>query len=220
MQTSSRRKLKDSDVKCGGGFWFAYNSDGRGMRRVYGDSSLKGYRQDNSDTIHSVTTTTNKQQKCQTGTRPDACEDSYDTLAKAVAFYNGETIVRNWPGNSWPEVLKKTVKTKDPNKQNDPAGEGLLYCFNCRYSVLVRGNFNLPKRTYIWKGGTYDVDLKKDDGTPDPNAGKEWCFAYGENEWMSGKRWQKVKDTARGDLLAVPPIRPSGRIDCVTGNSL
>jgi hypothetical protein len=29
-----------------------------------------------------------------------------------------------------------------------------------------------------------------------PDAGKDWCFAYGESEWMSGINWQLVKDNA------------------------
>lgn len=55
-------------------------------------------------------------------------------------------------------------------------------------------------------------------GQPHPNAGQpEWCFAYGEKEWMNGAIFNIVKQRARGDLLAVPPIPPQGRINCTTG---
>jgi hypothetical protein len=29
-----------------------------------------------------------------------------------------------------------------------------------------------------------------------PNAGNEWCFAFGEKEWREGKSWSDAKDSA------------------------
>jgi len=52
----------------------------------------------------------------------------------------------------------------------------------------------LPYRTYIWKGGKYKADLKLADGvTPDPKAGQDWCFVFGEREWVGGKSWEKTQ---------------------------
>ena len=43
----------------------------------------------------------------------------------------------------------------------------------------------LPYRSYVWRGGVYVA--------PDPKAGQEWCFVYGEKEWMEGKNWLKAR---------------------------
>ena len=44
----------------------------------------------------------------------------------------------------------------------------------------------LPWRSYIWLGGTFPADLTDANGQPDPKAGTQWCFAYGEEEWLAG----------------------------------
>jgi hypothetical protein len=44
-----------------------------------------------------------------------------------------------------------------------------------------------------------------------PDAGKDWCFAYGENEWMSGKNWTQVKTDAA-------PLDENGDIKSRIGN--
>jgi len=72
------------------------------------------------------------------------------------------------------------------------------------------GKLSLPFRTYVWKGGTWSADLKKKDGSPDPRAGKAWCFVFGEKEWMAGKTWREIKKNAQGDALH-PGV---GRILC------
>jgi hypothetical protein len=63
----------------------------------------------------------------------------------------------------------------------------------------------LPDRIYIWEGGKYPVDLKDASGQSDPKAGTQWCFAYGEKEWMNPEEhpltkkklnWQGYKDLA------------------------
>ena len=233
VQTASRRT--HVSVGCGGGFWFAYHSDGQGMRRVYGDGSLKGYRHvagTGYGALHRMTTATNKNQQCQAASgNPVACEDAYDTLSKAIAFYNGETIVREWPGNSWPETLKNTVVTTTSSQQNGDAGNGQRYCFSCRYSILVREHFGLPKRQYIWQGGMYPPILMNADGTPQldadgnsiphPQAGQPWCFGYGESEWIGGTTWQSVHDSALDRNPDTGEVQtPVGRIDCTTGNPI
>jgi hypothetical protein len=229
VQTASDRTLGKDDIGCGGGFWFAYQSDGHGMRRVYGDNTLTGYRH-GVGAVHAVTTTNNKNQMCQKATRPAACEDSYDTLAKAIAFYNGETIVRNWPGNSWPEMLKKTVVTTIASQQGVSAGTGtLVYCFNCRYSILVREHFGLPKRTYIWKGadsgGSQDVngdgtiaDVPATETSPAVQETNRpdvpWCFAYGESEWVSGATYAQARQNASDTNADGAAQTPVGRVNC------
>lgn len=91
----------------------------------------------------------------------------------------------------------------------------------------------LPLRSYIWEGGK-GVDVNKDkeikDIAADPNAVPPkaaviettvpWYFAYGEKEWVAGKKFQTVKESAKGDLLAEPSLPPVGRLNCTTGVAL
>ncbi|WP_396589152.1 hypothetical protein [Bermanella sp. R86510] len=119
-----------------------------------------------------------------------ANEDEYEKLARAIAAYNTN------PGSgSWPSILKN----KTP-------------CKNCsvEYTIAVRNQrFGLPYRAYIWKGGEYPANLTDTNGNPDPKAGTEWCFKYGEEEWidpavhpLTKKQldWQGYKDLASSDL--------------------
>ena len=75
----------------------------------------------------------------------------------------------------------------------------------------------LPYRQYIWKGGTYAADLKDDKDNPDPRAGQDWCFGYGEQEWLAGKTFTAVKKEASGEPNKTPAVLPKGRINCDTG---
>jgi len=80
--------------------------------------------------------------------------------------------------------------------------------------VKVRETFGLPKRTYIWKGGTYPADLTDENGNPDPKAGTEWCFKYGEEEWMDGEKFEEVKKAANTEDKYGNPQTPIGRTQC------
>ncbi len=67
------------------------------------------------------------------------------------------------------------------------------------YALDVRINrFGLTPRQYIWKGGVEPDTLPmldeqgnqvEIDGVKqtiaNPKAGQDWCFAYGENEWLN-----------------------------------
>jgi len=75
---------------------------------------------------------------------------------------------------------------------------------------------DLPDRIYIWDGGKYPVDLKDASGQPDPKAGTQWCFAYGEKEWVAGTKFDDVKGEAKGSL----DNPAKGRINCSTGEEL
>ena len=50
----------------------------------------------------------------------------------------------------------------------------------------------LSKRQSIWEGGIHPADLDGHIGPPDPRAGTPWCFAYGETEWVAGKKFDKI----------------------------
>lgn len=41
-------------------------------------------------------------------------------------------------------------------------------------------------------------ESKADGVTPKihPDAGKDWCFAFGEIEWMNGENWTQIKTDA------------------------
>lgn len=168
-----------------------YKVFSQGTARNHNQSDLKAYQHCNSAGV------------CSAVSAITANEDEYEQLARAIAEYNIN------PGSkSWPSTLK--------NKK-------LADCRSCEYSIDVRNSsdkFNLPYRAYIWKGGNYPADLTDENGNPDPKAGTEWCFKYGEEEWVDGKEFSKIDEAARGDLLADPPIQPQGRINCTTGDAI
>lgn len=51
--------------------------------------------------------------------------------------------------------------------------------------------------------------------TPDPKAGTDWCFVYGEREWIDGKKFKNIKLEVIGN--AALEITPKGRVNCTTG---
>ena len=87
--------------------------------------------------------------------------------------------------------------------------------------------YGLPYRTYIWEGAAGE-DLNGDgeikNVPADPNTvpptqelkEEGWCFAYGEEEWVAGKKFTDTKNTAIGSL----DNPAQGRINCTTGASL
>lgn len=141
----------------------------------------------------------------------DKKDDDYELLARAVLRYNAGAAGNR--GISWPDLLR----TKSG-------------CTGCgmEYSIDIRNKrFGLPYRQYIWKGGK-GVDVNGDGEIKDivaaPTATPpvievtettvDWCFAYGEREWMSGVSWDDLRRKAKGDALALPPVAPIGRINC------
>lgn len=91
-------------------------------------------------------------------------DDQYELLARAIARYN--TGTGNF-GISWPDIIRGSADSRG-NTCNEP----------CKYSIEIRNvRLGLPYRQYIWFGGTYPAGHA--------NAGQDWCFTYGEEEWMN-----------------------------------
>jgi hypothetical protein len=96
-------------------------------------------------------------------------DDAYERLMRALAGYNGQTGI-NRP---WAIMLAGSVPSKATRNRN--------------YAIDVMRRFGVPARTYIWRGGDYPNFTTDDEGQQisHPNAGEEWCFAYGEREWRN-----------------------------------
>ena len=56
-------------------------------------------------------------------------------------------------------------------------------------------------------------DLLPFPNTPEDESQEEWCFAYGEKEWLEGKLFSDLRNKAIGSLDS-PAI---GRVHCNTG---
>lgn len=133
-----------------------------------------------------------------------ANDDNYDVLAKAVMGYNsGEGYADDY---TWAKYLKFKEYNATSNRNAEPV------CHSCRYNIEVReklfGHDNL--RTFIWFGGMYPANY------PDATlAGQDYCFAYGEKEWIAGDLFQSVRDSAIGlDSNTGLPIPIQGRLSC------
>jgi len=192
-----------------------------GMNRAFVANNLgKGYELQASGSKH-LKDLVGIKSKPALGTQDDA----YEKLAKAIYFYNSGTWVTQY---SWPYMLKYFSYKKDSIKNEIVNDETI--CHSCRYSIEVREKvFGENLRTYIW-AGERGVDLDGDGILGDNPATTEdespeltapvWCFAYGEKEWVDGDIFEDIEKAARGDALAIPPVSPIGRVDCVTGEEL
>ena len=137
-----------------------------------------------------------------------ASEDNYDVLSKAVMGYNsGETYADNY---SWSKFIKYKEYQANSNRNTGKI------CHSCRYSIEVRETiFKDNLRTFIWAGERQPATLT--DGSVNPQAGEPvWCFAFGEKEWVEGKKFNLVQKAAIGDALT-PGV---GRVNCTTGVTL
>lgn len=217
----------------GGSFYRAFaTTGGRSYRGIYQWPVATPLRKIETTAVSSVVTGTNH------------TDDDYELLAKGLGGYNqGAAIFGGGTGRSWINMLLDRVTPLDPSfitarglsylqrtaqqRQLFANTESMRYAMRVMHDV---DKLNLPYRTYVWQGGLgVDVngdgiiqDIPADPTATPPVAGviettEPWCFAYGENEWTNGTTWVHALDAAVGDPLAVPPIAPVGRIDCVTG---
>lgn len=132
-------------------------------------------------------------------------DDSYELLAKGIGGYNQGAAT--FSGNqSWIDTLIAT------SKNSNTVATAIEYALDILHSADK--GIALPYRQYIWKGGTYDANLTDAEGNPDPKAGQDWCFGYGEEEWLAGKTFNSVRQNASdfdkdGNLQT-----PKGRVSC------
>ena len=90
-----------------------------------------------------------------------------------------------------------------------------------RYALDILKNINgnknhgigLPYRRYFWYGGKYPSDHAT-------KAGEEWCFEYGEEEWVAGKEFDDVAYEASDKDDKGRPKLFTGRVNCSTGEKL
>ena len=185
---------------CGRGFYLAFANH---PENAPGDEKNSGA---SYIATHNLTGTTLKRLK--TGTVYDAVtgsykDDAYDLLKKAVGAYNQGQGTFN-KTTSWSELLL----TKKSSASKDTVVTAMHYAID-----ILQGDgpsVDFPPRQYIWLGGQYAADLTDEAGLPDPKAGTDWCFAYGEVEWLAGKKWTKVKEKAS-------PTDPAGNMKTTTG---
>ena len=143
-------------------------------------------------------------------------DDRYEQLVKALGAYNqGWSTFNNT--ESWSElIIDPETQKSSPLKTAMEYGLDILKDSNEVNGVRSNHGIRLPYREYIWLGGNYPADLTDENGNPDPKAGTEWCFKYGEEEWVDGKEFTKIKTDATGTAIK-PAI---GRLNCVTGEPL
>ena len=158
-----------------GAFYKAFNPTGAASPQRLADNynaniGLRGYRHCND------VATCNAAAITAVNTVAD---DRYELLARAIARYNRNT---GNVGVSWPDIMRGAA---DSN--------GNVCGLPCTYSIDVKNvRLGIPYRQYIWLGGTFPATHV--------NAGQEWCFAYGEAEWVNP-----------GFNVAVPGTPPTSR---------
>lgn len=146
---------------CPGEFYKVYGK-ANANRSLSGLTELKGYLR-NGVFVEKGTT-----------------EDEYEVLARAIGGYNGGSF---YGSLSWPELIKEKNYTEISEQNNDG-----LKCSSCTYTIDVRNKqFGLPYRAYVWKGEDVWNDINKNNVKDDGEI-TEWCFGYGEKEWVGAKK--------------------------------
>jgi len=91
----------------------------------------------------------------------------------------------------------------------------LLALPSCKYTIEVRNDDEILAghlREYIWHGGTAMEDIDtNNDGEVDIQTGEDWCFAYGEEDWVSGA-------TVVEDGETIPKVFKHYRRDALLNN--
>ncbi|MEY8199049.1 MAG: hypothetical protein RPS47_07405, partial [Colwellia sp.] len=146
-------------------------------------------------------------------------DDTYEVLIKALGAYNQGSGTFN-TDKSWSELLITPASSLKP---------AVVTAMEYGYDILhgkSRG-IELPDRVYIWEGeapkdknGDGETKNIEADPTATPpvlESNEEgWCFAYGEEEWVAGDKFDDVSKEAIGSLDKLA----KGRINCNTGISL
>jgi hypothetical protein len=176
-----------SSKDCHGNFDKAFNTD---------DYRISGARGNRGATLQGY--------QCSTG----VClytGDSYERLLKGLTGYNtGGKMKKKMTVCSAAEMIVGGVQYDDvdgdgrPIRANclahrpvldngDVAGTG----FNYGLSILHK-KLNIPYRKFVWKV----IATENNPATPE-NEEQAYCFAYGEQEWVSGKiSWSRTKTAA------------------------
>jgi hypothetical protein len=128
-------------------------------------------------------------------------DDRYEQLVKALGAYNQGWSLFN-SETSWSELITDP-KTITPDTETEAnRRKAMLYGLDIlKNTHKVNGvssnhGIGLPLRTYIWEGkadqdlngdGKIEYVVAKPNAVPPTPEYKEkgWCFAYGEEEWMS-----------------------------------
>lgn len=72
------------------------------------------------------------------------------------------------------------------NEEIELSSETLRVCYSCKYSIDVKRNAGFSLRTYVWSGGMETVN----------GQATEWCFAYGEADWLAGVKFSDIQAKA------------------------
>ncbi|MFL0799466.1 MAG: hypothetical protein K6L80_03375 [Agarilytica sp.] len=175
---------------CNGGFIDAFTTGGAWLTLQSGNADLVGYRQGAGGVI------------TMNAARTD---DAYERLMKAIAKYNGGIHLNQ---QTWGNLL-----TIGHRMQNGRHVMGGVYS-NRTYAMQVMRRYGIPPRTYIWVGNRFP-DVDPNTGLPHPQAGQpEWCFEFGEEEWMNGEQWATALLNARSTNILGLPQTPVGRTPC------
>ncbi|WP_323816513.1 hypothetical protein [Cellvibrio sp. NN19] len=168
-------------------------------------------------------------------------DDDYELLAKGLGAYNqGAARFSGGIGSSWINVLVnrptptseafRMVAAKDYGNRSE--SEKVLFSLTeaVRYAMWIMHDSDklaLPMRTYVWKGGegvdvNGDGEIKNVPANPAANPVQaeiieetvEWCFAYGESDWVGGVSWEDKLNNAKAIDEFGGYKLPVGRASC------
>jgi hypothetical protein len=174
--------LAKDDTKGGvGSFYRAFSRTGNeGYAGTYSNSTDSPLRKITTGTVSNAATAATH------------ADDEYELLAKGLGGYNqGASVFLNVTSTkplrtlaapkAWVELLINGV--------SDTKEKSVKYAMTIMHDA---DKMDLPYRNYIWKGGVY--------AAPDPRAGQEWCFVYGEREWIKPDKFMIGGKETRGSF--------------------
>jgi hypothetical protein len=101
-------------------------------------------------------------------------------------------------------VLKSTPDIRDGNFVQTKFGYAMRIKEHTQSLNEVDGY--LPFMTYLWVGGRFPpTQIVGGEEVVHPQAGQpEWCFAYGEEDWVRGVNFASAKNQTRRIRLGIP----------------
>jgi hypothetical protein len=143
-------------------------------------------------------------------------DDALELLSKAIGAYN-QGAGRFNGTDSWSEMLINLPRSLYQAEEATEVQKSKILAIKYVMETLKNQSADkpdqnvLPYRTYIWEGA---AEVPENPATPEVEFKAAWCFKYGEEEWVAGKVFSKIKQGAADYSADGIPQTPVGRASC------
>jgi hypothetical protein len=133
-------------------------------------------------------------------------DDNYELLSKGLGGFNqGYSHFDGGTNKAWLNLLIQPRSSLTTEQIS-----GMRYAMRIMHDT---NKLNLPHRRYVFEGGL-GFDSNGDGIISGIETTTPWCFAFGEQEWVSGGIFNQIKAAADNFDAAGRPQTPVGQIPC------